>query len=220
MLFRSARAAGGSADKRAAAVAVLATAWAARLALHIATRNIGHGEDYRYRSMREKYGANFPLVSLGIVFLLQAVLMWIVSLPLQAVSRPGPSVPFGWLDIVGFAIWSAGYAFEAVADAQLVVFKKNPANKGRVLDTGLWRYSRHPNYFGECVIWWGFGLTALATGAWWALAGPAVMTILLLKVSGVSLLESTITERRPGYREYIERTSAFVPLPHKHNVKR
>ena len=198
---------------RAQVVCVLTTAWAARLAFHIGKRNVGHGEDYRYRSMREKYGRNFPLVSLFIVFLLQAALMWTISLPVQAVLAPAAVMPLGWIDAAGVALWAIGYVFEAIADAQLAAFKRDPANTGRVMDTGLWRYSRHPNYFGEFLLWWGFGVIALATGAWWALIGPATITFLLLKVSGVTLLESTITERRPGYREYIERTSAFLPWP-------
>lgn len=198
---------------RALVTCVATTAWAARLAVHIGMRNTGHGEDRRYRAMRQARGPRFPLISLFTVFLLQAALMWIISLPLQAVHLPGAVAALGWMDAAGLVVWNAGYAFEAVADAQLTAFRKDPANKGRVMDRGLWAYSRHPNYFGECVLWWGFGLVALAAGAWWALIGPLTITFLLLKVSGVTLLESTITERRPGYREYIQRTSAFVPRP-------
>ena len=198
---------------RAWLVVILVTLWALRLAAHLARRNLGQGEDPRYRAMRRHHGDRFPLVSLGTVFLLQAGLMWVVSLPLQAVHLRGAAIPLGPLDWLGVALWGVGLTFETVADLQLARFRRTPGQSGQVLDRGLWRYSRHPNYFGEFLVWWGFGLIALAAGAWWAIAGPAVMTVLLLKVSGVTLLESTIVERRPGYRDYIARTSAFVPWP-------
>lgn len=204
--------AGRSDSTRAWLVCALVTVWAARLALHLARRNLGHGEDYRYRAMRERHGSRFPIVSLGTVFLLQAALLWIVSWPLQAVHGPGAS-SLNWLDVGGLLLWSAGLALEATADVQLSRFKREPASKGQVMDRGLWRYSRHPNYFGDCLLWWGFGLFGVAAGGAWSLVGPAVMTLLLVKVSGVALLESTITERRPAYRAYIQRTSAFVPWP-------
>lgn len=192
-------------------VCVLVTIWAIRLAVHLGARNIGHGEDYRYRTMRQAHGARFWWVSLGSVFLLQGVLMWIVSMPLQFAQAPDAIEPLGWLDIVGAVLWFVGIGFESVADAQLSRFRRSPSGKGGVMDRGLWRYSRHPNYFGEFVLWWGFGAFALSVGAWGALIGPLVMSVLLLKVSGVSLLESTIAERRPAYRDYAARTSAFVP---------
>ena len=194
-------------------VCALVTVWAGRLAAHLARRNLGRGEDYRYRSMRARHGARFPIVSLGSVFLLQAALLWVVSWPLLAVHVPGASAGLGWLDAAGVLLWSAGLAVEATADAQLAGFTRAPDSKGRVMDRGLWRYSRHPNYFGDCLLWWGFGVFGLAAGRPWSLIGPVVMTVLLVRVSGVALLESTITERRPGYRAYIQRTSAFVPWP-------
>lgn len=163
--------------------------------------------------MRARHGARFPIVSLGTVFLLQGALMWIVSLPLQAAHASGAVAPLGWMDAVGVAFWTGGLVFETVADAQLTRFKQSPATTGLVMDRGLWRYSRHPNYFGDFLVWWGFGLIAVSTGAWWAIVGPLVMSVLLVKVSGVALLESTIVERRPGYREYVARTSAFLPWP-------
>jgi steroid 5-alpha reductase family enzyme len=204
---------GQSGSARAWLVCVLVTAWAARLAIHLAWRNLGRGEDYRYRAMRARYGARFPVVSLVTVFLLQGGLMWVVSLPLQAVHGPAGVSALGWIDGAGLALWTVGLTFEAVADVQLARFKRSAGSKGRVMDRGLWRYSRHPNYFGDCLVWWGFGLIALSTGAWWSLAGPIVMNVLLVRVSGVALLEATIGERRPGYREYVRRTSAFVPWP-------
>lgn len=193
-------------------VAALVTAWGVRLAWHLARRNLGHGEDYRYRAMRAKHGTSFPIVSLGIVFLLQAGLMWIVSLPVQAAQMAGAARPLGVVDAAALLLWVAGFTIEAVADAQLAAFKVS-APRGTVMDRGLWRYSRHPNYFGDAVVWWAFGLFGIAAGAWWTLIGPVVMTVLLVRVSGVSLLESTIVDRRPGYRDYIARTSAFLPWP-------
>lgn len=201
----------GNESLRAWITCAMVTIWGVRLAVHLARRNLGHGEDYRYRAMREKHGSGFPLVSLGTVFLLQAVLLWIIALPAQAVHGPGAVGPPGWIDAIGVAAWTIGLAFEWIGDVQLARFKASASSKGAVMDRGLWRYSRHPNYFGNFLLWWGIGLMAVAAGAWWTLVGPALLTFLLLRVSGVVLLESTITARRPGYREYVERTSAFVP---------
>ena len=142
---------------------------------------------------------------------MQGVLAWLISLPLLAGILGQQSL--GWLDIAAVSLWCIGFLFEAVGDWQLARFKADPANKGRVMDRGLWRYSRHPNYFGNCCLWWGFYLLALAAGGWWSIISPILMTFLLLKVSGVSLLEQDITERRPAYRDYIQRTNAFVPGP-------
>jgi len=203
---------GDSTSFRSLLVCLMVTLWGIRLAAHLARRNLGHGEDYRYRQMREKWGARFPIVSLGTVFLLQGMLMWIVSLPIQAVQLAGDR-PLGVLDAIGFGLWVVGLAIETVADAQLSAFKHRPGTSGRVMNEGLWRYSRHPNYFGDFLVWWGLGAMATSAGMWWAVVGPAVMTILLLKVSGVALLESTIGDRRPGYGEYASRTSAFFPWP-------
>ncbi len=192
-------------------LALLTTVWGLRLSIHLGRRNLGHGEDFRYRSMRKRY-PNFALTSLVIVFGLQGVLMWIVSLPLQlAPAFDGTNAALG---IAGVAVWAVGLAFEAVGDAQLARFRADPANEGKVLDTGLWRYTRHPNYFGDACVWWGLWLVALAAGApWWTVVGPVVMTFLLRRVSGVTLLERSLKERRPGYAEYVRRTSPFVPRP-------
>jgi steroid 5-alpha reductase family enzyme len=189
-------------------VAILVSAWAARLALHIALRH--KGEDPRYAAMRKRRGAAFPIWSLASVFWLQAVLATVVALPvIAATGRAGSSIPL----IAGFAIAAAGLAFEAVADIQLTRFRGDPAGAGQVLDTGLWRYSRHPNYFGESVFWWGMWLGLAASGATpvWTVIGPVLITGLLIRVSGVTLLERSITSRRPGYADYVQRTSAFVP---------
>jgi steroid 5-alpha reductase family enzyme len=201
----------GSESARAWITSGLVTVWGVRLAAHLARRNLGHGEDYRYRAMRERHGQRFPLVSLGTVFLLQAVLLWIIALPAQAVHAFGAATPLGWIDAVGITAWVIGLAFEWIGDEQLARFKASPSSRGAVMDRGLWRYSRHPNYFGNFLLWWGIGLLAVAAGAWWTLVGPALLTFLLLRVSGVALLESTIATRRPGYRDYVARTSAFVP---------
>jgi steroid 5-alpha reductase family enzyme len=200
----------GAEPRRTIALA-LVTLWGLRLSLHLLRRNAGHGEDPRYAAMRRGHGARFWWVSLFTVFLFQGVLMWIVSLPVQAaLVAPGPA-GLGPLDLVGIAFWGVGFLFEAVGDRQLARFKADPANRGAVMDRGLWRYTRHPNYFGDAAQWWGLGLLALSTGAWWALLSPVVMNVLLLKVSGVAMLEKDIGERRPGYRAYVERTNAFLP---------
>ena len=198
---------------RTTLVLILVALWALRLAGYITWRNWGEGEDRRYRRIRSDNQPNFELKSLFIVFLLQGVLAWIVSLPLLVAQAS--SAPLGLVDYAGIALWVIGMVFEAGGDFQLARFKADPDNQGKVMDRGLWRYTRHPNYFGNACLWWGFGLIALAAGAWWALVSPVVMTVLLLKVSGVSLLEEDIGERRPKYADYIERTSAFIPLPPK-----
>jgi steroid 5-alpha reductase family enzyme len=198
---------------RAALVLLLVGIWSLRLFGYISWRNWGEDEDRRYQQIRANNEPNFELKSLFIVFLLQGVIAWIVSLPLLVAIGAG-SAPNA-LDYLGIALWAVGMLFEAGGDYQLARFKSDPDNQGKVMDRGLWRYTRHPNYFGNACIWWGFGLIALATGAWWALLSPVLMTFLLLRVSGVSLLEKDIGERRPAYADYIARTSAFFPLPPK-----
>jgi steroid 5-alpha reductase family enzyme len=187
--------------------------WALRLAIYLTIRNWGEPEDYRYQKIRKSNSPNFAFKSLYIVFLLQGVLAWIVSLPLLAAATGVQTL--GVLDYVGGAIAFLGTLFEAIADWQLARFKADDSNRGKVMDRGLWRYTRHPNYFGECCVWWGFYLIAISAGGWWSLVGPLVMTTLLLKVSGVAMLEKDIGKRRPEYREYIERTNAFIPGPRK-----
>ena len=194
---------------------LLTTIWGLRLSGYLAWRNIGKGEDFRYRAMREKHGGRFFRVSLGTVFGLQGVLMWIVSLPVQAtVARPDPD-GVGWLAIAGVAVWIVGFVFETAGDVQLARFKAKASNKGKVMDRGLWRYTRHPNYFGDFCVWWGLYLIALDAGHWWTIAGPVAMTALLMKYSGAGLLEKTIVNRRPGYEDYVKRTNAFFPGPPK-----
>ena len=198
---------------RAAIAVALVLVWAIRLGSHIFARwsHLGH-EDYRYAEMRRQRGANFPLVSLVTIFWLQALLLWIISFPLQAAASS--DAPLGVLDVVGTVLALAGIVIETVADWQLTHFRADPANRDKVMDQGLWSWSRHPNYFGDFVLWWGFFLLGMASGApWWTILGPLVMSALLIHFSGAGLMEDTIIVRRPGYADYIRRTSLFVPWP-------
>ena len=196
-------------------VPVLVTVWGLRLAIYIAWRYGGQGDDYRYAAMREKYGWCFRLLSLFLVFWLQSLLLWLISMPLYQVQR-APSPGLAVLDIVGLALFAAGLFFEAVGDFQLARFKADPAHRGKVFDRGLWRYTRHPNYFGDATLWWGLSCFAFATpGSAWILISPVLMTFLLLRVSGVALLERGLSETKPAYADYVRRTSAFFPRPPK-----
>jgi steroid 5-alpha reductase family enzyme len=203
----------GSPD-RSLLLVLLVTAWGLRLSLYLARRNLGKGEDYRYAEMRRRHGERWPLRSLFVVFWLQGALIWIVSLPVQvAMTDPTPS-GLGVLDWAGTVLWAVGLTFEAVGDRQLARFKADPANRGKVMDRGLWRYTRHPNYFGDFCVWWGIWLVAVATGStWWTVVGPAVMSVLLIRVSGAARLERSLVRRREGYADYVARTSAFFPWP-------
>jgi steroid 5-alpha reductase family enzyme len=183
--------------------------WAARLSLYITARNIGKGEDRRYQAIRERNQPGFTWKSLYLVFWLQALLAWIISLPLLGAFAS--IAPLGPLDYAGLALWVVGFVFEAGGDWQLARFKKEPANADKVMDRGLWRLTRHPNYFGEFCIWWGFCLIAISAGAWWGVFGAAVISVLLLRVSGVTLLEKDIGNRRPQYADYVLKTNAFFP---------
>lgn len=198
---------------RFVAMAAVLALWAVRLAAYVTWRNWGHGEDRRYQAIRARNEPHFALKSLVLVFALQALLAWLVVTPLLAAAAR--SAPWTRLDAIGAAIAVFGVVFEAVGDQQLASFKADRGNRGRVMDRGVWRYTRHPNYFGECCVWWGLFLMALAPGGWWSALSPLVMTGLLLKVSGVALLEKDIGDRRPEYRDYIRRTNAFFPGPPK-----
>ena len=192
-------------------VLVLLALWSLRLAVHLTMRNWGEPEDRRYRAIRANHEPGFALKSVYVVFLLQAVLAWVVSASLHAAILG--SAALGILDVLGAALVAFGILFESIADAQLGAFVRSPESRGRVMDRGLWRFSRHPNYFGECCVWWGFWLFAIAAGGWWSLVSPLLITVLLLRISGVTLLERDIGERRPQYSEYVARTSPFLPLP-------
>ncbi len=194
---------------------IAATLWGLRLALYLARRNLGHGEDRRYAAMRKARPSSFNLWSLFAIFWLQGFLCLIIALPLQ-VGQWAPRATPGLnpLEVIGLVVFAFGLTWQTIADAQLSAFKASPENKGKVMDQGLWRYSRHPNYFGEAVLWWGLWLfVAALPDTHWTVVGPLLITLLLLKVSGVSLLEKTIVDRRPAYADYIRRTNAFIPGP-------
>ncbi|MBK7116258.1 MAG: DUF1295 domain-containing protein [Proteobacteria bacterium] len=198
---------------RALLVLSLVGIWALRLAAHLAVRNWNAPEDHRYQAIRARNQPGFAWKSLYLVFALQAVLAFIVALPLHGAMAS--SEPLNALDLVGALLVIAGLLVETIADTQLAAFRDDPDSRGQVLDRGLWRYSRHPNYFGEFCVWWGFYLLALAAGAWWALPSPLLMSVLLMRVSGVTLLEKDIGQRRPGYAQYVARTNAFFPGPRR-----
>lgn len=207
--------AGGDGDwGRKLLLTALVLVWGLRLGVYIFRRNHGRGEDYRYQAWRRQYGAQYWWISFFQVFLLQGGLLWLISAPLLA-AQLGPATALTALDGLGALVWAVGFGFEVVGDWQLARFKTDPANRGRVMDQGLWRYTRHPNYFGDACVWWGFWLIACGgPGGWLTVFAPALMTFLLVRVSGVALLEQTLSQR-PGYREYVQRTSAFIPWPPK-----
>ncbi len=206
---------GDTATDRQWLLVALVTVWGLRLAGHLFWRNHGQPEDYRYRAMRKRFGPRFPIVSLVTVFGLQGVLMWIVSLPVQLGQVPDEP-GLGWLAALGTLVWVTGFGFESIGDYQLARFRADPSNEGRVMDRGLWRYTRHPNYFGDACAWWGIAIIAAESGLGaWGIVGAIVMTVLLLRVSGVALLEKSLRKRKPEYQAYAARTSAFFPLPPK-----
>lgn len=189
----------------------LVSIWGLRLSGYLVWRNLGKDEDKRYQKMRAESPESFWWVSLFKVFLLQGVLMWVISFPVIAVQTSGSGL--SWLDYLAIAVWGAGLVFESVGDYQLARFKARPGSGDKVMDSGLWRYTRHPNYFGDFCVWWGHYLVALAAAAWWTVFSPLVMSFLLMRFSGVGLLEKTITLRRPGYADYVARTNTFFPGP-------
>lgn len=194
-------------------VLALVAVWSLRLSVYITARNHGQPEDHRYQKIRSNNQPHFQFKSLYIVFLLQGFLAWVIGLPLiAAVNGQTPPGPF---DLIGVALYLVGMFFEVVGDYQLSRFKAREDSEGAVLDSGLWRYTRHPNYFGEAMIWWGFWFLAVSAGGWWTVFAPIMMTFLLLKVSGVTLLEKDIAQRRPQYRDYVRKTNAFIPGPPK-----
>lgn len=201
-------------------ITALVVVWGLRLSIHILIRNWGKGEDFRYRAWREEAGEKFWWTSFFKVFVLQGVLMWIISAPLLAAQFNTTPAHFTLVDLFGALVWGLGFFFEAVGDWQLTRFRRDPANKGKVLDRGLWRYTRHPNYFGDATLWWGYFIIAAGTPlGFLTVFSPIIMTILLMRVSGVTLLEKTLVETKPGYKEYVERTSAFFPLPPRRKVE-
>lgn len=201
----------GGFESRKILLASLVTIWGLRLSLYILWRNWGKAEDFRYQVWRKEAGAAWWWRSFFKVFFLQGVILWIVAAPLlvaQISAQPGHLT---WIDYLALPVWLVGFFFEAVGDWQLARFKANPANKGKVLNTGVWHYTRHPNYFGDSAQWWAFYLIALAAGGWWTIFSPIIMTTLLMRVSGVTLLEKTLKDEKPGYKEYVQTTSEFIP---------
>lgn len=205
--------AGGS-PPRKFLITAMTVIWGCRLALHIGLRARGKGEDFRYAAMRAERPDTFPIRSLVTVFLFQAFLMWLISMPAQVAQLSPEPVGLNILDLLGLGVWAVGFSFEALSDRQLKAFLSDPANRGKVMDKGLWRFSRHPNYFGDSLIWWGIFLVAAATpGGWMTVFSPILMTFLLMRISGVPLLEKALAERREGYADYMARTSPFFPWP-------
>jgi len=191
---------------------ILVSIWGLRLFIYLSWRNIGKGEDFRYQEFRRHYGAQrYWWFSYFQVFLLQGALILFVSLPLLGVHSNTHSYGLIWLDYIGIVVFLIGFVFEAGGDFQLARFKKDPGNKGKVLNTGFWKYTRHPNYFGDSAVWWSFGIFSIAAGSYWTIIGSIAMTLLIIKVSGVSLLEKSLNESKPQYREYIQKTNSFFP---------
>jgi len=211
--------AGAGDDGRRALVLAMTAVWGLRLAAHIAWRSRGRGEDPRYAELMRGARGSRTWYAVRRIYLTQGAIMWFVSLPVQVAmfQRPG----LGALAWVGLAVWAVGVLFETVGDLQLQRFRDDPASRGRVLDTGLWRFTRHPNYFGDACAWWGISLVAFSV---WpgplTVLSPVLMTWLLARGTGKPLLEKDIAERRPGYAEYVRRTSGFFPLPRKRRQER
>ena len=196
---------------RSWALMSMVSIWGLRLSIYLFLRNLGKGEDYRYQQFRRDYGPNrYWWVSFFQVFLLQGVIMSVVALPLLGSMMEPSEWDAPLLFWPAVVLWIIGFIFEAGGDYQLVQFKKK-RKTGEVLQTGLWKYSRHPNYFGDALIWWAIGLMSVSNGYFWPLLGPLVMNWLLLKISGVSLLEQNLKETKPHYKAYMEKTSAFFP---------
>ncbi len=204
--------------QRGLLVSALVSIWGIRLAWHIYSRNKGKTEDYRYLAWRKEWGRLFYLRSYLQVYLLQGFLLFLIAQPIIAINKNNGS-SFNWFDIIGVTIWILGFCFEVVGDWQLVQFLKNPANKGKIMQSGLWAYTRHPNYFGEVTLWWGIFIVSLGSAPFfYTIIGPLTITILILFISGIPLLEKKY-EGRPDFEEYKKRTSVFFPLPAK-NIKK
>jgi steroid 5-alpha reductase family enzyme len=193
-------------------VLVLTTLWGLRLSIFLFWRNAGKGEDYRYQNFRQNYGPErYWWFSFFQVFLLQGFLMWLVSAPLLGAMYFAPSGNLTIIDILAMAFWLIGFVFEAGGDFQLARFKANPKNKGKVLQSGFWKYTRHPNYFGDSAVWWAFALFSIAAGCYLPVLGSVMMTFLIIKISGVAMLEKSLKDKKPAYQEYVRKTSAFIP---------
>lgn len=209
----------GGAGPRQLLILAMVTVWGLRLSIYLGWRKRGEPEDRRYQEMRKAHPETFARRSLVTVFLLQGFLIWAIGTPLLAAQRGGSEVPgtsspdLGWLDGAGALLWLAGLFFEAVGDWQLARFKARRRDSSEVLSSGLWRYTRHPNYFGDFLVWWGHFLVAAAAGGWWTVYAPVVMSVLLMRFSGVGPLEKDLASTKPKYRDYVRRTNAFFPGP-------
>jgi len=200
-------------------IIVLVILWGLRLSVYLMYRNHGKGEDYRYQEFRRNFGEKrYWWFSFFQVFMLQGGLILIISLPILGVMLKTNSNDLNFFDFIGLMVWCIGFIFESVGDYQLARFKRLPENKGKLLTDGLWRFTRHPNYFGDTAVWWGFGLFAIASTAYWYSLGTVLMTYLIIKISGVALLERSLSEIKPGYEKYIKTTSVFFPWFPKKNV--
>jgi steroid 5-alpha reductase family enzyme len=198
-----------SPNDRAYLILLLVGIWSIRLSTYLHLRNHNKAEDLRYQAIRARNEPHFRYKSVYLVFILQAFLAWFISLPLNLASQSSSAL--NTLDWIGVSFWIVGMGFQVIGDAQLSQFKSKLDNKGKVLDTGVWRFTRHPNYFGESCIWLGYGFIAMAAGAGWGMISSVFMIYLLIKVTGVKLLEADIAERRPGYKDYAQKTNAFLP---------
>jgi len=202
----------GDINTRKFLLLVLVSIWGMRLTLYLAWRNIGKGEDFRYQEFRRKFGPKrYWWFSYFQTFLLQGTLIMVISLPLLGVNSDAQSNNLNSLDYLAIIVWFVGFTFEAGGDYQLARFKNNPNNKGKVLNTGFWKYTRHPNYFGDATVWCAYALFCMASGSYWQIIGSVIMVLLIIKVSGVALLEKTLKETKPHYKEYIEKTNSFFP---------
>ncbi len=202
----------GELNARKILILTLVSIWGLRLAIYLAWRNIGKGEDFRYQEFRRNYGPKrYWWFSFFQTFLLQGVLIMLVSLPLLGIHSSTDSGELNVLDYIGIIVWLIGFTFEAGGDFQLARFKLNAANKGKVLNTGFWKYTRHPNYFGDSAVWWAYAIFSIAAGSYWQIIGSVIMTLLIIKVSGVAMLEKTLNNTKPQYKEYIQKTNSFFP---------
>lgn len=197
---------------RSVLVGVMVTIWGLRLAIHIYTRNKNKSEDYRYLAWRQEWGNWFYIRSFLQVYILQGVLLFLIAVPVLFINNSAAS-SLTLFDLLGFIVWSIGFFFEVVGDLQLSRFIKDPNNKGKLMRSGLWAYTRHPNYFGEVTVWWGVWLIAATLpGGLFSIVGPLTITVLILKVSGIPMLEKKMAEN-PEFAEYKRMTSVFIPLP-------
>lgn len=207
-------------EHRKLLITILVVIWGVRLTVYLFWRNWGKDEDYRYQQFRNDFGAHrYWWVSYFQVFILQGVLLWLISAPLLAAQYFEPDKKLGFLDAFAILIWIIGFVFEAGGDYQLAQFKANPNNKGKLLTTGFWKFTRHPNYFGDATVWWAFGLFSVAVNCYLPLLSSVLMSYLIIKISGVSLLEKTLKDIKPNYYNYMQNTNAFFPWFPKNNSK-